>query len=239
MRKILVAVFLIAIFGASCDFLEKTIQGNGNVKKEDRNVSNTERIKSFGSFDIDIVQGSTPGVTIEADDNLIPYIVTESKDGALEIRTREHFRLRSDNKIKVTVTTDDLEQVEIAGSGNVKGIGKFTGRDHLKIGIAGSGDMDLSVNTPKIDADIAGSGNITLSGETRDTKIEIAGIGNYHAENLKSENVEIHIAGSGNAEVFAENSLSIDIAGSGDVNYRGNASVKQSIAGSGKIKKLD
>jgi hypothetical protein len=35
------------------------------------------------------------------------------------------------NKIKVTVTTDKLEEVEL-GSGNVTGVSKFSGADHLK-----------------------------------------------------------------------------------------------------------
>lgn len=240
MRKIFLPVCFIALLSSSCDLLlEKTVHGNGTMKKEERTASNTDKIKSAGSFDIDVVQGSPSGVVVEADENLLPYIITESKDGALEIHTKEHYRISSDDKIKVTVTTDKLELLDIAGSGNIRGIGKFTGSDRLKISIAGSGDIDLDVNTPDVQSNIAGTGSIKLSGETRDSKIEIAGMGDYHAGDLKSENVDIHIAGSGNADVYAESNLSVDIAGSGDVNYRGNAAVKQSIAGSGKIKKVD
>lgn len=222
----------------SCDLMfRKTVHGNGNLTSQQRTVSNTERIKSMGNFNIDIVQGSPSSVKIEADENLLPYILTENKEGRLVIHAREGYSLSSNNKIKVTVTTDKLAEVELDGSGNVNGIGKFSGTDHLRVSVAGTGDINLSANTPEIESSIAGTGNITLSGETKNSKIEIAGVGDYKAEDLMSENVEIHIAGSGNARVYAENNLDIHIAGSGDVYYKGNASVKQNIAGSGKIRK--
>jgi len=217
----------------------KTITGNGNMTSEDRNVGSTDKIKSYGSFDIVIIQGNSTAVKVEADENLMQYIVTENGDGALVIKARDNYNLRSDDHIKITVTTKELEELEVAGSGNVKGEGKFTGRDHLKISVAGTGNVDLNVNSPEIESHIAGTGNISLAGESRDSKIEIAGMGDYNAENLMSENVEIHIAGSGNTHVYAENKLEVHIAGSGDVFYKGNASVSQDIAGSGKISKIE
>jgi hypothetical protein len=239
-RKLFFFALLVATVTTSCNYIfRKTVHGNGNLKTEERNATNTDKIKSLGNFDIDIVQGSPSAVKVEADENLMPYIITENKDGRLVIRAREGYNLSSDNKIKVTVTTDRLDEIEVDGSGDVNGDGKFTGADHLKISIAGSGNVTLNINTPEIACSIAGTGNITLSGETKNSKIEIAGVGNYKAEDLMSENVEVHIAGSGNARVYAENNLSVDIAGSGDVYYKGNASIKQSVAGSGKITKVE
>jgi hypothetical protein len=238
MRKIYLLAIFVATITASCDFMfKKTIHGNGNLTSEQRTVNNTDRIKSLGNFNIDIVQGSPSSVKIEADANLIPYILTENREGRLIIHAKEGYNLASDNKIKVTVTTGKLEEAEIDGSGNINGVGKFTGADHLKISIVGSGNITLDMNTPKIESSISGTGNITLSGETQNSKIEIAGVGNYKAEDLLSENVEIHIAGSGDARVYAASDLDIHIAGSGNVYYKGDASVKQDIAGSGKIRK--
>ncbi|HEY6977362.1 MAG TPA: head GIN domain-containing protein [Chitinophagaceae bacterium] len=238
MRKIYLFALSATIIAVSCDMMfRKTVHGNGNLTSQQRTVSNAERIKSMGNFSIDIIQGSPSSVKVEADENLLPYILTENSGDRLVIRTKEGYNLSSQNKLKVTVTTDKLEEVELNGSGNVNGIGKFSGADHLKISVAGSGDINLSANTPAVESSIAGTGNITLSGETKSSKIEIAGVGDYKAEDLMSENVEIHIAGSGNARVYAENNLDIHIAGSGDVFYKGNASVKQDIAGSGKIRK--
>src|SRR6201999_3273099 len=102
MRKLLTAIMLPLLFAVpACDLINiNTIQGNGHVATETRSISEASNIESHGSFDVQLVQGSTPSLKVEADDNLIPYIITENVDGKLIIRTKEHTGLRSDNKIK-------------------------------------------------------------------------------------------------------------------------------------------
>lgn len=214
------------------------MDGDGKLTSENRNVSVKPHIESRENLDVEIIEGAQPGVKVEADENLLPYIITEDDGDKLVIKTKDNTSLSSPNKIKVYITTDKLEDVDLEGSGNITGTGEFTGADHLKLSIAGSGNISIQVNTPKVTSSIAGTGNIILAGETKDSKIDIAGVGEYKAEELKSENVDVRIAGSGNAHVFADVSLDINIAGSGDVYYKGSPSVQQHVAGSGNIRQI-
>ncbi|MDE3143632.1 MAG: DUF2807 domain-containing protein [Bacteroidota bacterium] len=239
MKNILFGFLTVAFFLSGCDLMiGRRVKGNGNIITQDRNIRVANKIKLAGSYDVEIAKGSSAAVKVEADDNLMPHIIVENEGDWLIIKSRDHERLISDKTIKIYITTDELEAVELAGSGNIIGKDKFTGNNKLDLSIAGSGDMNLDINTPRVKASIAGSGNIILSGETKDQEIHIAGHGDYKAENLKSENAEVHIAGSGNVNLFADNSLTINIAGSGDVFYRGNPKISQHIAGSGQIKQL-
>jgi hypothetical protein len=240
MKKVILFAIVVTLFiTPSCDFItSETVQGNGSMSSETRNVSDASKIESRGFFDVDIVKGGSPSVKIDADQNLLSYILTQNEEGKLVIRVKEGYDLKSEHKIKVTVTTPELEEAEVDGSGNISSSDTFEGADRLKVGIAGSGNITLTANTPKVEASIAGSGDINLSGETKDSKIEIAGNGNYKTENLKAENVEVHIAGSGNARVYASVNLDIHIAGSGDVYYKGSPAIKQSVAGSGNIQQI-
>lgn len=223
----------------SCDFINmETIHGNGHIATETRNISSAEDIEAHSFFDVVIVHGSTPSVKIEADDNLIPYILTNNEGGKLVIRTRDHVGLKSDNKIKVYVTTDKVEGISLSGSGNVTGDDKLNGGDQLKLHISGSGNIKLSVNTPSVEAGISGSGSIELNGETKDTKITITGSGDYKAQDLQAENAEVHITGNGNVNVAASVKLNVHITGSGDVYYKGSPSIEQHITGSGSIKQM-
>ncbi len=230
---------LAIIFLSGCYVNGEKIKGNGNTSSETRSVSSADRIESMGSFNIEIIEGSTPSVRIEGESNLIPYIITENTDGLLRIRVKKGYNIQTSRPLKIYVTTPKLELVSLAGSGDVKGSSKFSGASELELNIAGSGNISLEVNTPEINADIAGSGDINLVGETRDLSIDIAGSGNFEGMNMKSENVNISIAGSGDVNVFADKKLDVDIAGMGDINYKGNAVVTKSIAGSGKINKVE
>jgi len=192
-----------------------------------------------GNFDVEITQGPTVTVQIEGDENLLPYFIVEDRGGFLVIKARDYFTYSSTEGIKVFITTPNVEEVVLAGAGNITGKSKFTGSDKLTLKIAGSGDIKMEVNTPKVSSEIAGSGSITLVGETKDETIKIAGVGDYKAADLKAENANVNIAGSGDVRIFAAAQLDVKIAGSGTVYYKGNPAIKQHVAGSGEVKKVE
>lgn len=235
MKKIL-PVIIVATFFANCNM--RTVKGSGVLITETRTVSNAEKIKSMGSFDVEITPGAITSVKIEGDDNLVKHIITENKNGFLVIKMEDDINYSTNNKLVVYITTPHIEEVSLSGSGNIITKGKFTGSNKLKVGLAGSGDADLEVNTPTVTASIAGSGNIKLTGETQDATVSIAGSGNFNGEDLKAENAKASIAGSGDAKLFADVTLNVRIAGSGSVFYKGNAAVTQKVAGSGEVKKM-
>lgn len=235
--KLLSCVLFAVLAGISCNPFHETIRGNGNITTSERNVSSVQKIKCAGSYDVQLTQGSPVSVKIEADENLQSYIVTDVDGDKLTIHTKNDVNIDPSQKIKVYITADKLEEFQLTGSGNAQTTNKFTGGEHLELGIAGSGNIHFDVNTPQINSSISGTGDIYLTGETRDSKINIAGSGNYHADELKSESATVKIAGTGDAHLFADSSLTINIAGVGSVFYKGNPSISQNIAGTGKIKK--
>lgn len=238
--KQLVSVLTILVLFSSCRmFGYKHIKGNGNIITQSRNVSKATKVKLAGSFDVELTPGAVTKVEVVGDENILPFIFADEQDGFLVIKSKDHMSYNSTEGIKIKITTPQLENLQLAGTGNIIGQGKFIGSDKLVLKIAGSGDIKLEVNTPKIEADIAGSGSIKLTGETKDETIKIAGVGDYLTEGLMAENATVRIAGSGDVKVFASTTLDVHIAGSGTVYYKGNPSIKQKVAGSGDIKKLD
>ena len=232
-------IFLLPVILFSChEFITTTIHGNGSFTTQSRQMSVPDRIKVAGDIDVVLRQGNESSVTVEADANLVPYIITKIEDGQLVIRVKEHYSLESSKQILVSITTNDLKELSVAGSGNVSSEGMITHNGNMDISVSGSGDMTLQLNAPSVSADILGSGNMKVSGETKDMKLEISGSGNFTGETLKAENAKVQINGSGEARVFADMKLNVEINGSGDVFYKGNASVDQSVRGSGSVSKI-
>ena len=240
MKRILFFLVLTAITCSSCNWMGfRRIKGNGIISTENRNINRAVNIKLAGSYDVEITQGPVTSLKVEADENILPYIITQDEGGYLVIKSRNNYSFSTEHNIKVYITTDKLERVHMAGRGNITGKNKFTGGNKLELKIAGSGDINMEVNTPDIEADIAGSGSMTLSGETKDERIKISGVGDYNADQLKAESANVKIAGSGNVKVFADLNLDVSIAGVGSVYYKGAPSIKQHIAGSGEVKKIE
>jgi hypothetical protein len=240
MRKLSFAFLFIGLLLASCNLINKrNISGNGKQSEQTRNIAVTDKIKLYGSIDMELIPGSTPSVKVIADENLMQYIQTQKEGDWLVIKVDDEYDLRSSNPIKVEVTTDKIRKLEIARSGNVKGKGKFTGSDELDVSMAGSSDVDVDINTPSVNVSIAGSGNVMMKGETKDLKIDIAGSGNFKGRELMAEDVKVSVAGSGDVDVYADMNLEVNVMGSGSVTYKGKASVKATTAGSGTVTKVD
>lgn len=239
MRTFITTVLLLAILSfSSCRLSGKRVEGNGNVSTEQRTISNATKIKVLGSMDVYLTEGPT-AVRVEAEDNVIRYIITEVEDGWLEVKTRDHINLVTHAPVKVYISTPTINGISIAGSGNVMSDTRLKSDEKVGLRVSGSGDITLQVNAPGIDANIAGSGDINVSGETRDVKVKIAGSGNYKGGELKAENANVDIAGSGDAEIFADVRLSAKIIGSGNVAYKGNAEVNKKVVGSGDVSKAE
>lgn len=231
------AVFVIAASFMSCNIAGERVNGNGNLKSESRNISNAPKIKVVGGLDVFVDQGA-PAIKVEGDENILRYIETESDNDWLEIKTKDRINIHSQNPIKVYVTTPEIDELKVTGSGSITCQKKLSSPDKMFFSITGSGNINADVNAPEVNAAITGSGNLYLKGETRDADIHVTGSGNYNSPDLKAENAAIKISGSGDANLFADVSLKASISGSGDIKYRGNAAVEKHIAGSGSVIKV-
>ncbi|MDQ6813057.1 MAG: DUF2807 domain-containing protein [Bacteroidota bacterium] len=227
---------MLALLLSSCVDMGERIKGNGNIKSENRTVGKAEKIKVAGDMDVYIDQGPT-SVKVEGDENILRYIETLSNDEWFEIRTKDNVNISTEKPVKVYVTTPNITDLKITGSGNITCNQKFSTDNNTSFNITGSGDIITAINAPKVEAHISGSGNLHISGETKNVEIHISGSGNYDGPDLKAENADVSIAGSGDAELFADNKLKASVAGSGNVKYKGNATVDSHIAGSGSVTK--
>lgn len=218
----------------------KKIEGNGNIVKDARSVGSFTSIGSGGSWDVIISYGTEKNVIVEADENLLPHIMTEVDGNKLNIRTENYVNLKSRNKIKIYVSLTRITGISLAGSGNITGVGNFINDDKTTFAVAGSGNINLDFKSiEKVGISIAGSGNVNLKGKTDDLAISIAGSGDAICKDLEGNDVKVSIVGSGSAKVNASNSLKVSIAGSGDVYYTGSVTnISKGVAGSGKVIRL-
>ena len=78
-NRFLLTVLIIGLFSSACGGAE-TIQGSGNVTSESRNVSNFNEVELQGIGNLTVQQTGSESLTIEAEENIIPYLKTEVQD---------------------------------------------------------------------------------------------------------------------------------------------------------------
>ncbi|WP_375239402.1 head GIN domain-containing protein [Aurantibacter sp.] len=215
----------------------KKIKGNGNIATITRTVSDFNNISLSGPMDFELVKGREGKITIVGEDNLLDYIITESKDGNLIIEQKDNYSLSPSNykTIKITIPFESINNVTLFGSGDVISQ-NIIEADSFTTKISGSGDISLNLVAKTTNATISGSGDITIKGKTDHLNVSISGSGDFNGKELEANNTNAKITGSGEIEVVANESLMARITGSGDINYSGNPSqIDKKVTGSGDI----
>jgi hypothetical protein len=190
-------------------------QGSGDIRTEDRPVQGFSRIKAATFGTLTITQSGSESLSIEADDNILPLLTSEVRNGTLELGVRPNTWI-SNAHIAYTVTVKSLDEVELSGSGDARLVGIDTGA--LRISISGSG-------------------GVTSSGRAGDQRVQISGSGDYDGSDTGSKTATVDINGSGEAVLKVSDTLDVDINGSGDVEYIGDPAVNQDISGSGTVRR--
>ena len=195
--------------------------GNGNIISETRQVGKFEGIRSSGSIDIEVKNGSNYIVEIEGDDNILPYVITEVKNDMVNVHFKSGTSYRNVH-VKAYITSPVINKITVSGSGDVISKNTLKDDDQIELNISGSGDIVVPVDAPEVEATISGSGQINLKGRTRNFEGNISGSGDLKCRELLAENANVKINGSGTAHVFSSLRLKASTNGSGNIYYSGN-----------------
>jgi len=236
MKKLLSILFIFITVSSFAQW--ETITGNGNVKKETREVAGFEGVALSGNMNVQLAYGNSNTITVEGDENLLPYIETRVEDGVLQVRTKNKTGIKSKNKLMVYVSLTKITELRVSGSGNITGNGDFSNDGKTDIAVSGSGNINVGINSfNETRIAISGSGNVTLKGKsTNNIDATISGSGNIDCSDVACNDVFAHVSGSGNIKVYANKSIDAKVSGSGNIYYKGSATnlnIKSS--GSGKI----
>jgi len=225
--------FILLTVGCNRIFGEH-VRGQGDVEKKVLEVGTFHGIIVDGSMDVELTHGPLQSVVVEAQPNIAALITTEVRDGIWTITTSKNFSTSKNLIIRISAPMIDV--VEIEGSGDVNGTNMFPG-DAIRLGIDGSGGIDMAYDAKSLDASISGSGSIRITGSSTSLKLEVGGSGDIDARELRAVDARADISGSGNISLHATGVVDASVNGSGDIIIHGSpVDVRRNVRGSGEVR---
>ena len=235
------------------------IGGEGTITSQDFDVPQPfNSVISAGSFEVTISSGSEQAIQATGHPNILNLLVLDVSSGVLTVKLPNDCYNSFDLQVKITTPpleeiilagSGDLEiegfnggeevAIELNGSGRVEGLGPITSTRKFSITSTGSGEMDLTIGSDQLEVEQSGSGRIILSGNVNLQTVTKTSSGSYQAFDLDSDICTIVNSGSGSAEITVSEELTATISGSGGIIYRGDPSVTQNVTGSGNITKAN
>jgi len=210
-NRMAITLLTCAIFASGCS--RPGVAGDGEIKTEDRPVSDFSKIAVLGGYKVKWSCGK-PALSISTDQNLLPLIKTVVSGNTLRIDSKD--TLNPTKSIVITVSSSSLKEVNLTGGNSFKA-------SQL------SGD--------ELDLESAGAAEITVDGSVRKLEADLKGASKLNAKSLQTQFANLSLLGASDADVTVSDTLKVSILGAGSLTYAGNPkSVDKTIAGAGSVR---
>ncbi|MEZ4999610.1 MAG: head GIN domain-containing protein [Bacteroidales bacterium] len=219
-KLLLIALLCIGSAGVASAQFNRT-KGSGNVKTENRNLDGFTGVKTATAVDIYLSQGNNFSVKVEADDNLIDDIVTEVKDGILNVHIRKGISITWHEKMIVHVTMKEIDYISASSAGDVIGVTPLR-VDDLKIRTSSAGDVKVEVTAKTLDLGTSSSGDITISGKADYLEASTSSAGDIKGYDLSVREADLSSSSAGDIKITVTEKLRARASSAGDIYYMGD-----------------
>lgn len=233
MKKTFSLLFLLAAFCFAQPAVAQNVEGNGVVKTETRPVGSFTGLEVSGGFNIILTQGSQESLKLEADENILPVLTSEVRNGVLQIKPSQG--IRNAKSLKIYLTVRDLRSISLSGGMKVSSTNTLKS-SVLKLDLSGGMNINLALQVKELEADVSGGSKITLTGQAERARLEMSGAIKLAATELKTDYLTLNASGTSSLEVNAAKELNVDTSGIVKVAYKGTPKVHHS--GMGKVRPI-
>jgi hypothetical protein len=213
---VLVSVAAVALVASACridinsDFDEPD---PGDLVTETFDIDSFTELDVRGAFTIDLEVGPDPSLSIEIDENLVDDLDVSQTGDRLEIEVDRGW-FSTSSKILVTVTTPDLESVDLDGAVSlaIDGLDAET----FDLDVDGASSVEGNGSVTILNADLAGASSVDFD----DVDIDRADINVAGASSLSingAARVEGSVSGASSVDVSDSASLTVETAGASSV----------------------
>ena len=213
-RIVLLALIVIGTFAASCKFGHHNgVRGSGNRKTETRDLKSFKAIDTSGAYEINLNCQKPASFEIEGDDNILPLIKTEVRDGILFVTSDQS--INPSRALRLRINLPELVEVTSRGAGEI---------------------TVTDANSESLKLESLGAAKIDATGKAKSVNISSTGAGKIDTSGLITEKASVNVTGAASVDVYASEQLDVTVAGAGSVQYTGNPkTVNKHVSGIGRV----
>jgi hypothetical protein len=215
--------------------LPNTVRGSGRIISEERQVSGFSSVSVGGGMQLRVIQGADFSCVVEAEDNLLPYILTEVEQNRLIISFESGRSYRTGNPIRITVSLPEVDGLTASGGSRIRAE-ELEGAELLLAASGGSRVTIRQLGYQRLEANLSGGSQAELAGQVEAMTATMSGGGQYRAEDLRTVTASVAASGGGEVRVWVEESLQADLSGGSRMDYYGSPLLTQNTSGGSTVR---
>jgi hypothetical protein len=205
------------------------------------------KIDVSSAFEVEIVQSSSWGISISAQEKLFDHINVTKNGDTLEINLKWNVGTVLSNwgykRPKASIAMPEIDGFNLSGAsrGSVKG---FQSSRNTKIMVSGASTLEIDIEEADITLELSGASKISgsmkaatltaiidgasranLTGSADKLVLNASGASSADMEGLSAQNVEVNLSGASRATVSPVTKLKVSVSGASSLTYTGNPSL--------------
>jgi len=201
-------------------------------------VTDFERIRIEGPFDVKLVIGKPPSARAQADQRTLDLLKLRVESATLIVAMGGSGWGETPKAVRsapiITITTHNLRVAMVNAGGRLQ-IDRMNGQ-RLDLVVHGNGVLTVnSVKADQLNATLIGSGSIILAGRTGRANLLSNGTGVVDAGALTANDLKIMLDGPGEVKAAARYTARITSTGIGKVSVSGNPSCTVTAVAGGPV----
>ena len=206
--------------GINDNFQTVVVVGSGkNGITEKRDVSGFSAIDASSMFTIIVTKGDVESLTITADEELMPALKSEVKNGVLKLYYKENKqnRRKQYKSPEVHITMKQLQNVDLSGNCRLTVNGVFEPKKFVAE-VSGVSSLKLEINASEMTIDASGASKINLQGKTTNANIDASGSSMMQLD-LQATKADVDVSGASSISLSGKaDRASFDASGASKIN---------------------
>ncbi len=201
--------------GAS--FSPERVVGSGQLATESRTIAPFTALSVDCPARVVLRVGGAESLEVSADDNVLPFVRSEVRDGRLFLSFAPMGGLTTSHQVLIRATVGALERIEARGAAELEVEG---------------------IDGESLRTDLDGASHATLAGRVDRHELRLSGASHCRAENLSSRQLAVELSGASFALVRVSGALTAAASGVSVLEYHGDPAVTSNVSGGSVIRRV-
>jgi len=214
-----------------------------SAERQLRELAGFDSVHVSSGIELDLRQGETFRVEVDAPADELDAIVTEVRGGRLEIRRerREPSGLfarffDSGSGGSVFVTLPRLDSLHASSGARVRSDGRISG-DVLDISASSGSSVSLDVAVARLGVETSSGSQVDLSGTAGRVRMDSSSGSGIDAVELSADAAELSASSGSDVDITVQGSLAARASSGSDITYRGSpASIDLDASSGGDVR---
>jgi hypothetical protein len=239
-KSIFVWLFAMSIILTSCCKMEQEVTPSANITTQKKSIVDFSKLDVSDLFTVYVSISDEESVSVEANDNLHPYISVNKYGDKLVVQLADNINIKKgEATLNVHISMRDLNMIKGAGAVKFELENELAGQE-LQLDLSGASALSGYFNLELLDVSLTGASRLDLSGHSNRFIIDASGASFVKDFSFGANQFRADLDGASEFHLTVHESMDIIASGASVIYYRGNAQINsQNLSGASRIVKLD